>query len=405
MILRYATLNPLFLDTSPLPPLSDDLRIPDVGSIGHFNCGNILTKRSVVLVSKLWQSLAIEFLYEWILIEAAKPESVDALLRAFETGAESPGRYVRRLALHFNQWSIGPSAADRLNSILHKCHGLQALEIIGTQRNPPDLSIILDRVASVRYFKITWTRNNQSPTDFIPLFSNLSRLQSLESMDFYWCNNWGDFPSEKVTFPRLHTMGLGTQGGDPKNVLDKIASNWELPALRSLSIDPAYSRESLTPILKAHGHRLTTVHTGIGSPNMLLTLIAAFCPSVEAVSVQVEQWGGDEDETNEAPATATAHPTVLSQIRLIRVEGVTLPQQASLVLDRLLRFIFKMTTPNLLSIQLKEFPANYPINGLPTRWLPKSWRKWETEFLEKGIRFEDRHRMVINPADVEFADE
>jgi hypothetical protein len=312
---------------------------------------------------------------------------------------------VRRLALHFNQWSIGPSGADRLNSILQKCHGLQALEIVGTQRGPPDLSIIVDRVASVRYFKIIWTRNDQSPTDFIPLSSNLPRLQSLESLDFYWCNDWDDFPSEKVTFPRLHTMDLGTQGGDPKNVLDKIASNWELPALRSLSIHPAYSRDSLSPILKAHGRHLTTVHTRIGCPGMLLSLISTFCPLVEAVSVQVNRWEDDEEETNdEAPAKTTAHPTILSQIRLIRVESIILPQQ-SLALDRLLRFIFNMSTPNLLSIQLKEFPTNNPIKGIPTRWLPKIWRKWETEFLEKGVRFEDRHRTLINPADVEFTDE
>jgi hypothetical protein len=337
------------------------------------------------------------------------PANVDALLRALQTNVESPGRYIRRLTLSFDPWSSSPSAADRLNSVLQKCHGLHVFEITGTQRDPPDLAIILDRVASVRHFGIIWNRDDDlSPTKSIPLFSDMSRLQSLESLNFYWCNNWGDFPRDKVAFPRLHTMDLGTQGADPKNVLDKIATEWELPALRSLSIHPAYNRESLTPILTAHGRDLTTVHLRAGFEAhhaVVFDLLSAFCPSVEEVSVRAILWSGDNSETGN-DHVKIGYPVVLPHIRLLRVENLFGTQNSN-AMDSFFRFIYNMTTPNLLSIQLKAFPTNYPrkVPALPTRWLPKIWGIWETEFLKKGIRFEDKSRKVIYPADVEFSDE
>jgi hypothetical protein len=378
MILRYATLNPLFLDTSPLPPLSDDFRITAVGfrDAGHFN---FLAKRSLVLVCRLWQSLAIEFLYEWIEIDVSKPTSVDSLPRSLETNVESPGRYVQRLHLKFNRWSTGPSGADRLNSVLQHCHGLQALEILGTQWHPPDLSVILDRVASLRYFRIVWTSDDQSPTNFIPLFSNMSRLRSLEYLDFSWWDDWDDFPTEHVTFPQLHTMDLITENNNPKNVLDKIATSWELPALRSLFISPARNSEpltprTLTPILKTHGSHLTTLrlHAGYGWPHhaVLLDLVSAFCPLVEDLSVHVVLWPGENGETNNDDFVEMALPFVLPHVRLLRIENTILPDY-SLCLDNFLRFIFNMTTTSLLSIQLKEFPDPYADERPSPRWLPK----------------------------------
>jgi hypothetical protein len=207
---------------------------------------------------------------------------------------------------------------------------------------------------TLRFFRMVWTSEILSPTQYIPFLAKISRLQSLEVLDLFWGSHWNDFPDDKVTFPRLHTIKLGTPGGGPESVMDKIATSWELPALRSLSVNPAHQFEdAFVPILKRHGHHLTMLRLPVGYPNELLELISRFCPLVEEISVEVIRMWIFGPEIDAVPVEGVN----LQHVRLICIEGRLFPENSTM-LDDLLRFIFKISTPSLLSIRLKAFSTS-----------------------------------------------
>ncbi|KAI0832885.1 hypothetical protein BC628DRAFT_1407258 [Trametes gibbosa] len=251
---------------------------------------SMATKKSLSLVSKQWNALSRNFLYEFVWISRAAQAKALArtLLMEYVENLPSSGKFIRRL--HIETPALERCAPADLRTILDYSphldiysdhHSVQRsiYEDAPDPRCSPEE--ILKLVAHPRIRRLSWTSYDDVPFELhmAPLGSNLTtRLEYLE------------LSSRSPSLPNLSNILSGSSSSSAKDFehlqmnvhlpalralkvsLDNntfaVLASWDMPNLTHLSVmssDFSYTGEGFSRFFQAHGAKLIQLELGHSS--------------------------------------------------------------------------------------------------------------------------------------------
>jgi hypothetical protein len=220
VILRVATYEQANLDTSVLPPLSDEPRpwlVPF--STRQYIGGQVSATLNLCLVSKLWFHLALEFLYEYLYISSlssyqavmtllVKPKSSVTRFNLLSPDHSPPiCWYVKGIALQIVDPRLKEISVESIHTLLRGCPNLKVLQTF--QSYVPafetiSFSAICEKAETLRYCRIFWDRSiPQSDGHSLLLrFQDYGILETLHLI----VQSDSAFPASQIVLPKLHTL-------------------------------------------------------------------------------------------------------------------------------------------------------------------------------------------------------
>jgi hypothetical protein len=409
-IFYYATFQPGLLDTSPLPPTSDELRSWTVPSQHQAELSwRLQTQISIVSVCKLWWNVGVEFLYRHIRIRNTL--RLTLLTNTLENNAKSivqadANHSIRPLALCVKRidlelaywWTSSPVQVKALNSLLRMCGSVQILQSYGFVHplHPALVPAIPEQARNLRHWRIQW--------DFLPtdpasvgrnLLQHLHHFGILEVLQLEISGGLA-FPYLVISLPKLHMIGLNVfaLSGDETNLLLTSISRWDLPAFQSFQLTTSWdergSVDGLRMFFDSHGPKITTFGL-IGSPDPLPATeptLETFlnCPSLEDLS---------------ANFGALSKPLPqLFHLRRIRISG-NITHLNHITLNAAMRRIFSMPNRQFTCIRFMTFDYPYFFRSNHCAEYLNEWKGWLEQGAAEGIRLEDVYGSRIEKIDEE----
>ncbi|KAH9854877.1 hypothetical protein C2E23DRAFT_41674 [Lenzites betulinus] len=251
---------------------------------------SMATKKSLSLVSRQWNALARNFLYEFVWISRAAQAKALArtLLMEYVENLPSSGKSIRRL--HIETPALERCAPADLRTILDYSphlsiysdhHSVQRsiYEDAPDPRCSPEE--ILKLVAHPKIRRLSWTSYDDVPFELrmAPLGSNLTtRLEYLElssrSPNLFNLNTIlsGSSSSSTKHFEHLqmnvHLPALRALKVSLDNNTFAVLASWDMPNLTHLSVmssDFSYTGEGFSRFFQAHGAKLIQLELGHSS--------------------------------------------------------------------------------------------------------------------------------------------
>jgi hypothetical protein len=402
VVLREATSDPAYLDTSAIPLLSSSTevrawRIPWNRPDRDRFRSRTKTALSIVRVSRAWLALAFEFLYEHIHIRSQ--EQYQALMYVLrhrdpfvlrmrdlsEDTSRPLGWYIKALSFETRIWwkliPKGPEAG--FLTLFRFCPDLRILQTFqnyNSSQQTISLPGLCELGKSLRYCRIFWELLGTSDSGPTTLLESLQNYGILEVLDLFviWSPS---FPDCRISLPKAHTMVIQSFSSAALKVLKSIAK-WDLPSLQSLSLNMDIKdtflengQSALHSFFDAHGGKL--LHLNVWHrPLSITSQYFVYCAVLEDLQIELRQL---------TPSTPS-----LSTLRRIRLDGMIHEEHLAGVLDSFfdeaMSYIYNMERPVLATIQLTRVQASENEDAL------KVWaEKWKTE----GVEFVDQSGSII----------
>jgi hypothetical protein len=289
LIFRFATELPGLLDTSPLPPLCDDER---PWTFAWATKTDLVTKSSLTLVCSQWYSLAIEFLYEYIVIKKAQTllrlsQSLEANVKRNPTTAPADpnplGWHIKHL--HLDLGLVESAPTDSINRLLQLCTDVQCIDLPGTDSSDPplDISAIVGNAPSLRACSALFTACYYLSPQFTPFFKALQQFDTIAFLYLAFPNNiLVSLPDEPISLNNLHTIKMVfLDFNQTSRVLGPMA-RWNLPSLRSVTMATFAGPEPhlFDAFFRSHGAKITTLITWSLERDMPVASMIRYCPRV-----------------------------------------------------------------------------------------------------------------------------
>jgi hypothetical protein len=311
MVLRYATIIPEFLDTSPLPPRSDEPRAwSDFGRVQikeYFD--NLAFKSSCTQVCRAWRDVGVEFLYEDLrFTETGIVAGVVQLLekdfhaaRRRTKGKESDYRclsfFIKRIeyAADIETIAVDEMECHCLASLCCISDNCQILRLGTTSRHGYDsaraallTSAVTPLSRTLTHLKLVWT----SGDEFLlgTLLNALARDGCLQALALH-CSFRDPLDidtlhiSTTLSFSDLHTLTLRGSSSVICFAIQYISS-WGLPSLQRFSCDSDRWSTGHTLFLEHHGKHITTM-TVPNICNFEPSIILPQCPNLQVLNTNV----------------------------------------------------------------------------------------------------------------------
>jgi hypothetical protein len=405
-------------DTSPLPPCSSGLRSWTPRSLNYNEYAEVIrTRTRLVLVNKFWRSLALELLYESVVLRKARslPSFIQALnsdrLSTQSHNEKYPERLLRPATWFVRRLEIYPEAHS--SSIDKVAIGvfeyLVNLTVLTIEQDRSDIlsNVLLHQIllsgCSLHHFQTDCSS---------PLYSKIiqSSRFALEflSIEFHKYSSFTDVGP--LDLPLTHTIILRHPGVDEHNIIDWLIE-CRLPSLKRLILEPsgwmlytAYLQDNpLRLFFQTFGRTVTSLD--LNHPNWHsnagFNLILPCFPFLEALTIQI----GVLVERPPWHANATAPIPFqcpnLAQMSL-RMEFNHRGNSLEYLVDKWTRcmsiisdgFIHSLSfeappiAPNLKCIHLMDISSTKFERARWTRAHIDMWEGWISEFRDSGVRFE-----------------
>jgi hypothetical protein len=385
IIFSLCTNVPGLLDTSSLPPTEDDPRSWSV-DLHNIDWG---TKRSSVLVSRLWRSLALPYFYEHLLITRKQdlPKLARTLVQdtsvSFSSGIA--GQYVRRIDVRIN-FEMGWTK-HYLKSLTTICEACPTILVFRHHDYPgqPNAICATPGAALSALMKHTSSNENRRSTlRDLQLWSSstLSFRQTLEDLQSFgtmqvlrFCQGLDHFVlSDAILLPLLHTLHIRYFRPDP---LLFSVRNWILPRLVRIDIihlRQEYIGGSIQAFLEVHGSGITVLE--INSPVYIRSLtLATHLPLLKKLILH---------SNSLTPVDTRSHP----KLSHICIQAITRGDTGIwLVLGSLMQIIHLTNLPGL---QVIRFDGINPggLRCVKELDLPRQFVAWLELLRAHAVRFE-----------------
>jgi hypothetical protein len=344
MIFVRAVRLPGLMDTSPPIPGSDE---PRAYSLSQYpdsadGYGQATTKRSLILVSKLWWNLSIDLFYEYVSLR--RTSELHALVTALEmnifraAGSSTVSTYVRHLCISLPFFDrLDKRENNAIEKLFNIFQNIQILRIYSSLYVQTPL--IIPRNKPLRFLRIEWQDYKAGYS--VPLIKELDSSFNLQALqiDLTSTRDGTNIP-ESLSFPNLHTLRLTFKDVDSNAIVRARVANWELPPLLFAQLD-LLPYQQPKQLFASHGPKLKSIH--IHSMTVpVLTLIAQHCPMLEDLIVFKYY------PQNHFPPV----PSLAPRLRRVRVEK----NLSIRLVEHFLERIWSMQRPLLQIIQV---PQNY----------------------------------------------
>jgi hypothetical protein len=387
------------LDAIPHPPLIGNELLSRRSAHDAIGFNALRVKRSLILVSRTWRSLAVEFLYEFVRLQS--PAELLSLIQSLcrnESGqiTKAPNRqlcwYIRSLWLSTGQSFTAlegrpekEEVVEALRTLFDICHDLRILRV-WPGRFLMDFPEISNPLTSLRSAEITWTYTNGIPTFGQSLATKQPRADVREvlvlDLDDLW-RNQRDLPGHPLSLPQVHslqlTLSVTMQLEWSVEALQLLAS-WDLPNCRFLSLiasQPTWSPQ-LEGFLRAFGPKIGSLE--LVYPQALpIAAIVGYCSSIRDLYMFYMT-----RDTPDQRLPVTPH------LRRIEFTGGVEARHALKWVEE----IYIKGQPSLRCIQFRTMPGAAFLAQLDdvdqTRW-----REWGEKLLAEDIRVEDKHGELV----------
>jgi hypothetical protein len=409
-ILQHACTVPRTLDT-PLRIGGNIDEIHDLtASLQDLAKSRRATHKCVALVDRTWHSLSAEFFWTYLVLDSrSKVIGAATALYAsahnqnvpnpnrfplYPRGTGGLGWFIHRIDMEFDLCATGTIDEDPLRAlvyILKSSPNLQVYSDISDSetprpyRLPPLLTdaimpLLLPPKNSIR--RIDWHSNN-----LLSFCCHLHNAQSLQLVNLrYFDDRLKNPPSDRALYvhlPKLHSITFREHGSLGQAA---IASTWDLPSLRMLTVETAQDFGS-HPFLLKHGPsiRHLSLHTPtIGGPFPPIAAYCSFTPQLETLHFQLHQ-----------PTFALGG--TLPTLKMVGIHGLLQwgdrdfddgePEMLHNHLTAMVRSKQKM--PSLHSVRLVDFdPESWQSMYREASEVAR-WQRWQIRWESLGVRFED----------------
>jgi hypothetical protein len=419
-------------DTSPLPSCSSELRSWTPRSLNYNEYANIFrTKTRLVLVSKLWRSLALELLYESVVLR--KPRSLPSFIQALRNDLIStqshnekyPERllrpatwFVRRLEIYAEAL---PEHVDMdMIDVFEHFSSLTVLtldKIISEQVSDVLLHHILLSRCSLRHFQ-TKARSASLNTTIIESSRIALEFLSIETDNRHPFTNMAPKPFDLLL---LHTVVLRhVLYGRYTDGLIMWLIKCQLPSLKCLIISGMIGREPLKSLFQSCGRTTTSLdltYLDWRSNAVHLNTLPYF-PLLQELTIHHRFLLHFPEGRS---AQGLSYPSCPNLMRInLRIEFrrrhdflerlmEDLAYNMSVIKDN---FICSLPleappiAPNLKCIHLTGIsPTKFERTCFPGRDIDQ-WERWISEFRDAGVRFEfSTGDLVAIPVDMVHRDD
>jgi hypothetical protein len=368
------------------------------------------THKCVALVNSTWYSLSAEFFWTYLVLDSR--DKLIGAATALYGSAHSPnepnpnryplyprpigglGWFVHRIDMEFDLCVTGTIDADALRALIYIIQSSSNLQVYSDIsdsemprpfRPPPVLTdtvmpFLLHPQNAIR--RIDWHSNN-----LLSFCYHLNNAPSLQLLNLrYFDDRPENQPYDRalnVHLPELHSITFREHGSLRQAA---IASTWDLPCLRMLTVETAQDFGSNTFLLK-HGPsiRHLSLHTPtIGGPFPPIAAYCSFTPHLETLHFQLHhptfalagslpaldtvgihgllQWG-DRDFDDGEPETLHNHLTAMVRS--------------------------KQKMPNLRVVRLVDFDPESWESMYREAFEVAKWQRWQVRWESLGVRFED----------------
>jgi hypothetical protein len=421
-IFKLAASEPFSLiDTSPLPPATDEKRawtdVPSPFNSSHPGYGKrVRMRHALILVNKHFHYLAIGILYKYIVMSC--PESLllfyrtlDDWRRSTKLGdAVNPAQSIKCLNLSMRMYDQTFQGRDERcldYSFIASFRILTNLEIllIDGAMTPRDawvqslvLREILKNGCRMRYVNCS---GDPGPFDKFPTaeifqyqYATLEVLNMLLAVTGLYPFDFSALPP--YTLPRLHTLKINSN--HHSNIL-KWMSTWDLPSLQSCRLPVlAQSSETRTsdflPFFKVHGKKIKTLCLDDIMTAACLLPILLHCPVIREFTIPPHNF-------------IDLNPQIIRGLLVLRFsmpifnhDGHSFDNVVS-VLEQCMTLLFETYGKDLKRVRLLRFDASDLRPPMCTTQNLMPWKSWIERFEKEEIRFEfDDGELVKIPKDL-----
>lgn len=371
------------------------------------------THKCIAFVNRAWYSLSAEFFWTYLVLDSR--DKVIGAATALYAAAHNPnlpnpnlyplyprppgglGWFVHRIDMEFDLCATGTIDNEALRAlvyILQSSPNIQIYSDISDSemprpfRLPPPITdqiipLLLSPKNSIR--RIDWHSNN-----LLSFCSHLHKAQNLQLLNLrYFDDRLENQPVNdralNVHLPKLHSITFREHGSLRQAA---IASTWDLPCLRMLTVETAPDFGS-HPFLLKHGPsiRHLSLHTPtIGGPFQPIAAYCSFTPHLETLHFQLH------------------HPTfalggTLQALEMVGIHGLLPwgdrdfddgePEMLHNHLTAMVHLRQKQKMPSLRVVRLVDFdPESWQSMYREASEVAR-WQRWHIRWDSLGVRFED----------------
>jgi hypothetical protein len=407
-IFRLSTaIEPFILDTSPIPPLTNEMRAFKYDFDNSMGAHALRTKRTLILVCKTWRHLALEYLYEFIWIW--KPDELFSLLSLIRSEvhdtdpiSHNPARFIKHLFLSLGSF-VYPEYKPKKQKIdeafitlFSLCRDLRILRVAtgGFQLNYP---VIGDLNSNLRSLDVQWDDDlSDSPSWCHTLMTQLPQHGILEALCLTFLGSGGllfGFPEAPLSFPRLYFLGLEISDESEKERILSLMAHWQLPRLVDLSFDCREDRfqgSSVAQFFCSFGSNLTSLNLDMLEDDEAVMRIVEMCPNVQNLHILFNR--------PQPPYTPFPHARQLQRLQFSSRDWEAEERYGCFAFIDAIEGIYLPNRPSLRVIQLTDMTHTELISHGLQLFIDK-WNSWSHRLQENGIRFEDSRGTLIGARD------
>ncbi|KAJ7782403.1 hypothetical protein DFH07DRAFT_909237 [Mycena maculata] len=363
------------------------------------------TKCALVRVCRSWRRIAIQILYQHIVIRSpSRATLILQVLRDSRSVKSNYGHWTRKIELYTH--ARGANDIRFLQTvfrIFQYCHRLRMLSATWRNVVPREFLDAVTMLYGPTLQGLHWDEQKLENT-----YTSLDFLSSFRSLRLLDLRNFvGDgvvirAESSPATLPCLNHIILSNHGSNIS-----VAAALKLPALHTLTLQSLVGHpvqvDLVTRLLAAHGSSLTTIHlpspssgshadsTQIRTPTQhippSLFLRAGVCPNLETLT-----FGANSPAIAFEPSVSEpyAHPT-LRRIGLYSVRAdVLYPSKGPNETQTHLRSFTRAAYPALEMVRLVSFLVDADTDSL----VKDVFIWWGERFERDGIDFQDGEGVV-----------
>ncbi|KAH8111336.1 hypothetical protein DFH11DRAFT_1879971 [Phellopilus nigrolimitatus] len=380
-------------------------------------CTNIRIKRDLALVSRRWNALMREFLYEFVWIShgtQAKALAHTLLLEDLRGAPISSGWYIRRL--HIETSTLDRCAPIDIRNILDYASQLvvytdrhsvkQNAFVPQDPRCTPEEIFSLLTHSSKDLRRLSWKNYDETPL-YIQMSALFNRPSAIEYLEITSCTPDHAAYGPPPHFSAIELPALRSLKVEVDDYTFSIFAAWRMPKLRSLSVVSCefnYRGQGFSLFFQTHGSLLQQLELGHSSSlieSHVLDLarpeleLAKWCPNLcEFICSADAEWHWQTPDWIPPHVLLPTHPTV----EFIGIRGI----------DKRLgeRDDTFMLLEQLSSLQRAAFPSLRFIRDLspeshalrtyrPSARVATFWTRLLMTCQEQGVWLEDLHGVNI----------